>query len=362
MAYEIRHKGEAEYHLLQFHGDADLLADLHRTLRITDGITRFRIIKPALGTPDPLDQARRRPGRDGDADAASDSRSRAGLPRGGAAAVPDGPAPAAQQISAGSGLNLGKAGPRSKTRPNSAEAIRSLPKGAATVAATNINRVIITGNLTSDPELRSLPSGTSVCKLRVACNTRRKDNSTGEWVDKPNYFDVTRLGGAGRELRALPPRAALSRSTVASSGASGSRPRARSARRSTSSPTRCSSSAGGRRLRRRQRVHAAIRHPRRHERLRRRAQRGRRNLLVVGRRRRHPVLGRTPAGLRGPMRITGLRHAEARSCASCHTMEAFWRRPARRVRAPAGGARPVSSSTMYSLKRGSPHRGEAAQP
>jgi single-strand DNA-binding protein len=65
------------------------------------------------------------------------------------------------------------------------------------VAATNINRVIITGNLTSDPELRSLPSGTSVCKLRVACNTRRKDNSTGEWVDKPNFFDVTVWGAQG---------------------------------------------------------------------------------------------------------------------------------------------------------------------
>jgi single-strand DNA-binding protein len=65
------------------------------------------------------------------------------------------------------------------------------------MAATNINRVIITGNLTSDPELRSLPSGTSVCKLRVACNTRRKDASSGEWVDKPNYFDVTVWGAQG---------------------------------------------------------------------------------------------------------------------------------------------------------------------
>ena len=65
------------------------------------------------------------------------------------------------------------------------------------MAATNINRVIITGNLTRDPELRSLPSGTSVCSLRVACNTRRKDNSTGEWVDKPNYFDVTVWGAQG---------------------------------------------------------------------------------------------------------------------------------------------------------------------
>jgi single-strand DNA-binding protein len=64
------------------------------------------------------------------------------------------------------------------------------------VAATNINRVIITGNLTRDPELRSLPSGTSVCSLRVAVNTRRKDAS-GEWVDKPNYFSVTVWGAQG---------------------------------------------------------------------------------------------------------------------------------------------------------------------
>jgi single-strand DNA-binding protein len=64
------------------------------------------------------------------------------------------------------------------------------------MAATNINRVVLTGNLTRDPELRSTPSGTSVCSLRVACNTRRKDAS-GEWVDKPNYFDVTVWGKQG---------------------------------------------------------------------------------------------------------------------------------------------------------------------
>jgi single-strand DNA-binding protein len=65
------------------------------------------------------------------------------------------------------------------------------------VAATNINRVVLTGNLTRDPELRSLQSGTSVCSLRVACNTRRKNNSTGEWEDKPNFFDVTLWGAQG---------------------------------------------------------------------------------------------------------------------------------------------------------------------
>jgi len=65
------------------------------------------------------------------------------------------------------------------------------------VAATNINRVVLTGNLTRDPELRSLPSGMSVCSLRIASNTRRKDQTTGEWQDKPNYFDVTVWGAQG---------------------------------------------------------------------------------------------------------------------------------------------------------------------
>jgi single-strand DNA-binding protein len=65
------------------------------------------------------------------------------------------------------------------------------------VAASNVNVVVITGNLTRDPELRSTPGGTSVCKLRVAVNTRRKDGQSGDWVDKPNYFDVTVWGAQG---------------------------------------------------------------------------------------------------------------------------------------------------------------------
>ena len=62
----------------------------------------------------------------------------------------------------------------------------------------NINRVVITGNLTADPELRSTPSGTSVCNLRIACNTRRKDGE--EWVDKPNFFNVTVWGAQGENV------------------------------------------------------------------------------------------------------------------------------------------------------------------
>jgi single-strand DNA-binding protein len=64
------------------------------------------------------------------------------------------------------------------------------------MAGTNINRVVLTGNLTRDPELRSTQGGTAVCSLRIASNSRRKD-ATGNWVEKPNYFDVTVWGAQG---------------------------------------------------------------------------------------------------------------------------------------------------------------------
>jgi single-strand DNA-binding protein len=61
----------------------------------------------------------------------------------------------------------------------------------------SINRVVLVGNLTRDPELRHTPSGFAVCSLRLAVNTQRKDPQSGEWVDKPNYFDVTVWGRQG---------------------------------------------------------------------------------------------------------------------------------------------------------------------
>jgi single-strand DNA-binding protein len=51
----------------------------------------------------------------------------------------------------------------------------------------HINRVLMTGNLCADPDLRDLPSGKSVCELRVATNTSRR-NASGDWEAKPNYF------------------------------------------------------------------------------------------------------------------------------------------------------------------------------
>ena len=63
-----------------------------------------------------------------------------------------------------------------------------------------INHVTITGNLTRDPELRSLPSGTVVCRCRIAHNARRQNGANGEWVDVPNFFDVVIFGAVGERF------------------------------------------------------------------------------------------------------------------------------------------------------------------
>jgi single-strand DNA-binding protein len=65
--------------------------------------------------------------------------------------------------------------------------------------AGDINRVTIVGRLTRDPELRTLPSGTSVVQLGVAVNGRQKDAS-GNWTDKPNFFDVKVFGAQAEML------------------------------------------------------------------------------------------------------------------------------------------------------------------
>jgi small subunit ribosomal protein S6 len=54
-AYEVRKRGDADYHLLQFNGTPELLQQLDHALKITDGVNRFRIIKLRKGTPAPPD-------------------------------------------------------------------------------------------------------------------------------------------------------------------------------------------------------------------------------------------------------------------------------------------------------------------
>jgi single-strand DNA-binding protein len=58
----------------------------------------------------------------------------------------------------------------------------------------SINKVLISGNLTRDPELRATASGMPVLGLGVAVNDRRKNQSTGDWEDYPNFIDCTMFG------------------------------------------------------------------------------------------------------------------------------------------------------------------------
>ena len=64
----------------------------------------------------------------------------------------------------------------------------------------SINRVIISGNLTRDPELRSTASGLPVLGFGVAVNDRRKNQQTGEWEDYPNFIDCTMFGARAESL------------------------------------------------------------------------------------------------------------------------------------------------------------------
>jgi single-strand DNA-binding protein len=64
---------------------------------------------------------------------------------------------------------------------------------------SNINRVVLVGRLTRDPELRALPSGRSVCSLRLACNGARKDEEGG-YEERPNFFDVSVFGGQAESI------------------------------------------------------------------------------------------------------------------------------------------------------------------
>ena len=63
----------------------------------------------------------------------------------------------------------------------------------------SINSVCISGNLGHDPELRATASGTMVCSFSICVNDRRK-NEQGNWVDVPNWVDVTFFGNRAESI------------------------------------------------------------------------------------------------------------------------------------------------------------------
>lgn len=66
------------------------------------------------------------------------------------------------------------------------------------MAGSNINRVILTGNLTRDPESRAA-GNTTVCNLGLAVNGRRKQGDS--WVEVPNYFNISVFGAQGENCQ-----------------------------------------------------------------------------------------------------------------------------------------------------------------
>ena len=65
----------------------------------------------------------------------------------------------------------------------------------------SINRVMISGNLTRDAEIRSTQSGMAILGFGVAVNDRRKNQQTGEWEDYPNFVDCTVFGARAEKLQ-----------------------------------------------------------------------------------------------------------------------------------------------------------------
>ena len=64
----------------------------------------------------------------------------------------------------------------------------------------SINKVIITGNLTREPELRRTQGGMAILTFGVAVNDRRRDQQTGEWADFANFVDCTMFGNRAESL------------------------------------------------------------------------------------------------------------------------------------------------------------------
>ena len=66
--------------------------------------------------------------------------------------------------------------------------------------ASNINRVVLSGNLTRDPEIRRTQSGMAIMSFGMAVNDRRKNSQTGEWEDHANFVDCTMFGTRAERL------------------------------------------------------------------------------------------------------------------------------------------------------------------
>lgn len=82
----------------------------------------------------------------------------------------------------------------------------------------SINKVIVTGNLTRDPELRETGDGLQILSFGVAVNDRRKNQQTGQWEDYANFVDCTMFGNRAASVAASCLRARRSPSRASCAG------------------------------------------------------------------------------------------------------------------------------------------------
>ena len=65
---------------------------------------------------------------------------------------------------------------------------------------SDINHVVLVGRLTRDPEIRYTGGGMPIVTLGLAVNGRQKDQASGQWTEKPNFFDIKFFGDRFEKL------------------------------------------------------------------------------------------------------------------------------------------------------------------
>lgn len=60
-----------------------------------------------------------------------------------------------------------------------------------------LNKALLIGNLTRDPELRYTATGTAICEFSLAVNSKRKDKASGEFIEEVSFFDVVAWAKTG---------------------------------------------------------------------------------------------------------------------------------------------------------------------
>ncbi len=66
--------------------------------------------------------------------------------------------------------------------------------------ARSFNQVVLMGNLTRDPELRTTPNGQSVCSFSLALNRRYRSAGSEEWTEATDYVDIVAWGSLGERV------------------------------------------------------------------------------------------------------------------------------------------------------------------